>query len=107
GELLEAGEEEPIEFVDDDTAIVKGEVNIDEVNEELDIHIPEGEEFETLAGFIFNLAGRLVEEGEVIEYDGLDILVERVENTRILKARITRTEDYDGEAIEEELGDEE
>ncbi|MEF8807697.1 hemolysin family protein [Natronomonas sp.] len=107
GELLEAGEEEPIEFVDDDTAIVKGEVNIDEVNEELDIHIPEGEEFETLAGFIFNLAGRLVEEGEVIEYDGLEILVERVENTRILKARITRTEDYDAETNDEESGDEE
>jgi CBS domain containing-hemolysin-like protein len=101
GELLEAGEEEPIEFVDDETAIVKGEVNIDEVNEELDIHIPEGEEFETLAGFIFNLAGRLVEEGEVIEYDGLEILVERVENTRILKARITRTEDYDAEVTDE------
>jgi putative hemolysin len=107
GELLEAGEEEPIEFIDDDTAIVKGEVNIDEVNEELDVNIPEGEEFETLAGFIFNLAGRLVEEGEVIEYDGLEILVERVENTRIMKARVTRTEAYDEEAAVEEAPEEE
>jgi len=89
GEILEGEEEQPIEFVDDDTAIVKGEVNVDEVNEALGAEIPEGEEFETIAGFIFNRSGRLVEEGEVIEYDGLSIRVEQVENTRIMKARIT------------------
>ena len=90
GEILEGEEEEPIEFVDDDTVLVKGEVNIEEVNEALGIDIPEGEEFETIAGFIFNLAGRLVEEGEHIEYDGVEIRVEQVENTRIMKARVER-----------------
>ena len=94
GEILEGGEEEPIDFVDDNTVIVKGEVNIDEVNDALEIELPEGEEFETIAGFIFNRAGRLVEQGEVIEYEGLDIRVERVENTRIMKARIAGLEEY-------------
>ena len=89
GEILEGGEEEPIEVLDDDTVIVKGEVNIDELNEALGVDLPEGEEFETIAGFIFNRAGRLVEEGEAIEYDGLTIRVEQVDNTRIMKARIT------------------
>ena len=92
GEILEGGEEEPIEFVDDSEALVKGEVNIDDVNEQLGIELPEGEEFETIAGFIFNRVGRLVEEDEVIEYDGLDIRVEQVENTRIKKARISGLE---------------
>jgi putative hemolysin len=90
GEILEGEEEEPIEAVDDDTVLVRGEVNIEDVNEALDIDLPEGEEFETIAGFIFNRAGRLVEEGEVITYDDVDIRVERVENTRIMKARVTR-----------------
>ncbi|WP_424017145.1 hemolysin family protein [Halorientalis pallida] len=103
GEILEGEEEEPIEFVGDDSAIVKGEVNIEEVNEALDIDIPEGEEFETIAGFIFNLAGRLVEEGEEIEYDGVEIRVEQVENTRIMKARVTRRQrDEDEEEPEPE-----
>ncbi|QSG04474.1 hemolysin family protein [Halapricum desulfuricans] len=93
GEILEGSEEEPIEFVDSDTAIVKGEVNIEEVNEALSIDIPEGEEFETLAGFIFNRVGRLVEEGEIIAYDGVEIRVEQVENTRIMKARISRIDE--------------
>ncbi|WP_276280057.1 hemolysin family protein [Halorussus caseinilyticus] len=90
GDILEGEEEEPIEFVDDDTIIVQGELNIDEVNEALGIELPEGEEFETIAGFIFNRAGRLVEEGEDITYDGVRLHVEQVENTRIMKARVTK-----------------
>ena len=92
GEILEGGEQEPIEFVDDDTVIVKGEVNIDDVNDQLGVEFPEGEEFETIAGFIFNRAGRLVEEGEAIEYDDVEIRVEQVENTRIMKARLSGLE---------------
>ncbi|MFT4890023.1 MAG: putative hemolysin [Halobacteriales archaeon] len=91
GEILEGGEDEPLEFLDDHTLRVRGEVNIEDVNEALDVEIPEGEEFETIAGFIFNRAGRLVEEGEEITYDYIRIRVEEVENTRILKARLTRT----------------
>ncbi|WP_181687018.1 hemolysin family protein [Halorhabdus salina] len=93
GEILEGEEEHPIEFIDDDTALVKGEVNIEEVNEALGLDLPEGEEFETIAGFIFNRAGRLVEEGETIQFDGVDIRVQQVENTRIKKARISVPED--------------
>jgi putative hemolysin len=105
GEILEGGEEEPLEFVDDDTAIVKGEVNIDEVNEQLGVELPEGEEFETIAGFVFNRAGRLVEQGETIEYDGLQIRVEQVDNTRILKARIAGLESYGAESEEVTAGE--
>jgi CBS domain containing-hemolysin-like protein len=90
GDILEGDEEEPFEFLDDGVCLVRGEVNIDEVNDVLDLDLPEGEEFETLAGFIFNRAGRLVEEGEEIEYDGVVIRIEQVDNTRIMKARITR-----------------
>ena len=89
GEILEGEEELPIEFVDEETALVRGEVNIDEVNEELGIDLPEGEEFETIAGFVFNRAGRLVEEGEEIQFDGVLLRVEQVDNTRITQVRIS------------------
>jgi CBS domain containing-hemolysin-like protein len=105
GEILEGEEEEPIEYVDDDTVLVRGEVNIEEVNESLDIELPEGEEFETIAGFIFNRAGRLVEEGEIITYEGIDIRVEEVQNTRIMKARITRPPVADEDVEEVEAGE--
>ena len=97
GDILEGDEEEPFEFVDEDVVIVRGEVNIDEVNEMLDLDLPEGEEFETLAGFIFNRAGRLVEEGEEIDYDSITIRIEQVDNTRIMRARLTIHDDDEGE----------
>jgi len=93
GEILEGGEDEPIETVGDDTVVVRGEVNIEEVNDALGIDLPEGEEFETIAGFVFNRAGRLVEEGESLTYDGVDLRVEAVENTRIQEVRVQRVED--------------
>ncbi|WP_224270419.1 hemolysin family protein [Haloprofundus salinisoli] len=92
GDILEGDEEEAFDTVDERTTLVRGEVNIDEVNEVLELELPEGEEFETLAGFIFNRAGRLVEEGEEIEYDGVVIHIEEVDNTRIMRARITTPE---------------
>lgn len=94
GDILEGDEEEAFEVIDEQTSIIRGETNIDEVNEILEIELPEGEEFETLAGFIFNRAGRLVEEGETFEYNGIIIEIEEVDNTRILKARVTVTEEY-------------
>ncbi|SFL26398.1 Hemolysin, contains CBS domains [Halogranum rubrum] len=110
GDILEGDEEEPFEVVDDDTTLVRGEVNIDEVNEMLELDLPEGEEFETLAGFIFNRVGRLVEEGEEVAYDNVVIRIEQVDNTRIMKARITKQEveelDDDDEDTEAEVENE-
>jgi len=97
GEILEGEEDEPIERVDERTVVVQGEVNIEEVNEALDVDIPEGEEFETIAGFVFNRAGRLVEAGEEITFEDVTIRVERVENTRILEARVEKRETEEGE----------
>ncbi|MDJ1432822.1 hemolysin family protein [Halostagnicola sp. A-GB9-2] len=95
GEILEGGEDLPVEEIDERTVLVRGEVNIEDVNEALEIELPEGEEFETIAGFIFNRAGRLVEEGEELTYEGVRITVEDVENTRIMKARLRKLEELD------------
>ncbi|WP_324664939.1 hemolysin family protein [Haloarcula sediminis] len=103
GEILEGEEEEPIEYIGDDTVTVKGEVNIEEVNEALELELPEGEEFETIAGFIFNRAGRLVEEGETITFEGVEIRIEQVENTRIMKARIVKLDTGGDEAEEAQV----
>jgi CBS domain containing-hemolysin-like protein len=105
GEILVGDEDHPIEFVDDDTVLVNGSVNIEEVNEALEIVLPEGEEFETIAGFVFNLAGRLVEQGEAFDYGNVTLRAEQVENTRIRKARVTVDRDTAGPVGEESSAD--
>jgi CBS domain containing-hemolysin-like protein len=106
GEILVGGEDHPIEFVDDDTLLVDGSVKIEEVNEALDIVLPEGEEFETIAGFIFNRAGRLVEQSEEFEYENVTLRAEQVENTRVQKARVTVDRDSADPAEAESPADE-
>jgi CBS domain containing-hemolysin-like protein len=101
GEILVGDEDHPIEFVDDDTVLVDGSVNIHEVNEALGIVLPEGEEFETIAGFIFNRAGRLVEQGEEFDYESVTLRAEQVEDTRIRKARVSVDRDAVDPADEE------
>src|SRR6056297_2360483 len=101
GEILVGDEEHPIELVDDDSVLVDGSVNIEEVNEALGIVLPEGEEFETIAGFLFSRAGRLVEQGEEFGYENVTLRAEQVENTRIQKARVSVDRDAVDPAGEE------
>jgi CBS domain containing-hemolysin-like protein len=101
GEILVGDEDHPIEFVDDDTVLVDGAVNIEDVNEALGIVLPEGEEFETIAGFMFNRAGRLVEQGETFDYENVTLRAEQVDDTRIQKVRMTVDRDTTG-SLEEE-----
>ena len=102
GEIFETEEEEPIERMDDHTIIVKGEVNVDEVNDELGIELPEEGEFETVAGFIYNRMGRLVEEGESVRHDNVTLTVEETENTRILRVRVETDKHAEDEESETE-----
>jgi CBS domain containing-hemolysin-like protein len=105
GEILAGDEDPPIEFVDDDTALVDGSVNIHEINEALDIVLPEGEEFETIAGFIFNRAGRLVEQGEEFDRGNVTLRAEQVENSRIRKIRVTVDRDAAGPVGDASIGE--
>jgi putative hemolysin len=98
GEILVGDEDYPIEVVDDTEVLARGEVNVDEVNNALDISLPEGEEFETIAGFIFNRAGRLVDQGEEFDYENVRLRAEQVEDTRIQKVRVTVDHDAVGSA---------
>jgi CBS domain containing-hemolysin-like protein len=89
GEILTGSEDHPIEVVDDDSVLVDGSVNVEQVNEALGVALPEGKEFETIAGFVFNRAGRLVEQGETFEYENVTLRAERVESTRVRKVRVS------------------
>ena len=91
GEILDARESESLEVVDDRTVRVDGTVNVESVNEALDVDLPEGEAYETVAGFIFDQSGRLVSAGETFSYEGLELTVEAVDTTRIERVEITNT----------------
>ncbi|MCE5315520.1 MAG: hemolysin family protein [Armatimonadota bacterium] len=85
--------EEPlIQIIDDDHANVSARMNIDELNHEMNLEIPESEEYETIGGFVFDLFGRQPVEGELISYQEIDFTVQKVEGGRLHTIAVTRTD---------------
>jgi CBS domain containing-hemolysin-like protein len=88
GEVLTETESPPIRWLDDDTVLVRGELNVHAANEALGTDLPETGEFESIAGLLMNQTGRLTEEGQGVTYDGIRFVVETAENNRILEVRL-------------------
>jgi CBS domain containing-hemolysin-like protein len=95
-------EEPKIEILDEITCVVDARVPIDEVNEQMDLALPE-EEFDTIGGFVFGLLGREAREGEVISYDNADLVVEKTDGRRILKVKVIKKEPTLREKAEREV----
>jgi putative hemolysin len=91
GDELAAGVHE-INHIDEDTIQVHGALSIDEVREELDIDIPEGE-YDTIAGYVLSCLGHIPKVGEAVTVDGRRITVTEMRNVRIQSLQITRSSD--------------
>jgi CBS domain containing-hemolysin-like protein len=65
-------------------------MSIHDANEELELDLPEDEDYETIAGFVLSRLGRIPQAGEMITYNGLQIAVTRVEGNRIEEVTIRR-----------------
>ena len=67
--------------------IVDGSTILDDLNEEYSFDFPEGE-YDTFAGFVIHLLGRIPSPGEVVQFDGITIKVEGVVGHRVTRLRI-------------------
>jgi CBS domain containing-hemolysin-like protein len=67
----------------DDVVRVDGKVRIEELNEVLKTEIKKEEDYDTIAGFLYNLVGKVPSEGEEYEACGLKFLIEKVTGQRI------------------------
>lgn len=82
-------EEEKIQPIDDRTIIADARTNLDEINERLNLELPE-EEFDTIGGFFYSLVGRVPKEGETVEFEDCVLTVCKVNGRRIKSIQIKR-----------------
>lgn len=73
----------------DGSFILDGSIAVRDVNRNFDLALPEDSDYTTLAGFLLARAGRLLEQNDVVEYDGARFTVEEVEHRRIQRIRFT------------------
>ena len=69
---------------------VPGRTSIDDVNDELAVDLPD-DEWDTVGGLVFNLLGRVPEEGEAVRFQGFEFVTEKVEGRRIVSVQVRAT----------------
>ena len=55
-----AGIEKDYEIINENTFQIDGGMGVSEANEEMELDLPEGEDYETVAGFILSLLGHIM-----------------------------------------------
>jgi CBS domain containing-hemolysin-like protein len=104
GEIADEYDREEPEVLElgDGVYRVSGKASIDDVNELLGTELPD-EEWDTVAGLLLDILGRMPEDGEETTFRGLSLKAEKVQGRRIGSVMITRSAELDGEAAEAEV----
>jgi putative hemolysin len=78
----------PMRRVDEDTLEVDARVHVWEINEELSVALPEGENYDTIGGFVFSALGKIPVRGESFQHENVRFEVMDAEPRRINRLRI-------------------
>ena len=85
-----ASVEKEYEAINEYTFQVDGSMRIEEANEEMELELPEGEDYETVAGFILDLLGHIPKRGEQLKYKGLKIVITKMRGLKIEEVLLTK-----------------
>ena len=84
-----AGAEKDFEVINEYTFQVDGSMRIEEVNEEMELDLPEGD-YETVAGFVLCLLGHIPKQNEQLRYRGLKLVITEMRGRKIEKILLTK-----------------
>jgi putative hemolysin len=82
--------EKDYETINEYTFQVDGGMRVEEANEEMNLNIPEGEDYETVAGFILDLLGHIPKQGEQLKYKDYKIVITEMRGMKIEKIRLIK-----------------
>jgi len=88
GDELAAAEKE-YEAINEYTFQIDGGMRIEEANEKMALSLPEGD-YETVAGFVLNLLGRIPQQGEQLRYRGLKLVITKMRGVKIEEILLTK-----------------
>nr|WP_207145086.1 hemolysin family protein [Persephonella atlantica] len=94
--------EEPFfQKIDENRWRVSGKLEVEILEEDLGIQLPEDYEFDTVAGFILDFLKRFPKEGESFEYHGYRFIIEKMESNRIISVIVEKLPENKKEVKEE------
>ncbi|MBX3293768.1 MAG: HlyC/CorC family transporter [Acidobacteria bacterium] len=93
GDISDEHDEEVNEQIDeqkDGSYILDGGLAVRDLNKRLGLSIPISEAYTTIAGFLMSEAGRILDEGEAVPFNGHTFHIETVDRRRIKKVRLQK-----------------
>ena len=81
-------ETEEIRRLSETAAEIDAQTRIGDINDELNIELPEEEDYETVGGFVFSQLGFIPKPGERFEYRGLAVTVLQADERRVKRVRL-------------------
>lgn len=94
----EPPEPEPITRIDDRTIEVDSKVHVDDINELLELNLPEGEDYETIGGLVFSKLGAIPPAGKELTHANCKITILEAEDRRIKRLRIEALDPRDADS---------
>jgi putative hemolysin len=81
-----------VEQAADGSFLVNARTSIRDFNERFHANVPEAEDYETVSGFLYKVAGRIPELNEEITFDGLSFAIVKKSQRRIRLVRVRKTD---------------
>ncbi len=75
--------------IDDNTYEFSGRMEIEDINDNYHLNIPESEDYQTIAGFLLNRLEEIPNEGDTADIDGMRLTVLKKTSARIELVRLT------------------
>jgi len=89
--------DEPLHVLPGGDVLVVGSFNLGDLNERLDVALPEGD-WDTVGGLVFSHLGRVPVVGDSVELDGVRLVVERIDGRRVTRVRVVAPPSVDEDA---------
>jgi CBS domain containing-hemolysin-like protein len=80
-----AGVEKDFEIINEYTFQIDGSMRIEEANQELELDLPEDDDYESVAGFILSLLGHIPRVNEQLRYKGMKLVITEMRGLKIEK----------------------
>lgn len=86
-----------VKKIDETTAEVDGRMYIDDLNDAMDLEIPEEEDYDTIAGFVFSELGYIPSIGETLTSHGASFEVLDANERKINRLRVVKLDEQDAQ----------
>ena len=109
GNMQDEYDEEPEEIIriDENTLLVDGATDLDEIMDEIEIKLPDDRDFDTIAGLVIDLLGRIPDEDEhpEVRYKNVVMSVVKMTDKRISQIRLVVEPEHGGDEAEQDEDD--